>query len=169
EAAVFEGERRHGESYVLGEQCDELADVASLECGREPLEQLLLLARPGRGRRVVSVLLQALLELRACSLERARHRLHGRFELRGDLAGAEAENVVEDQGGPLAWGQQLERGDEGERDGLVHLVAGLGAGCGVPKLASWLQIRDFLGRAPSLGTPHAAPRSSDRANAASGR
>ena len=30
--------------------------------------------------------------------------------------------------------------------------------CGVPKLASCLQIGDFSGRAPSFGTPHAEHR-----------
>jgi hypothetical protein len=29
------------------------------------------------------------------------------------------------------------------------------SGCGVPKLASCLQIADFSGSAPSFGTPHA--------------
>jgi hypothetical protein len=29
--------------------------------------------------------------------------------------------------------------------------------CGVPKLASCLQIGDFLGRAPNFGTPHVSP------------
>src|SRR5262249_47946300 len=31
---------------------------------------------------------------------------------------------------------------------------------GVPKLASWLQIPDFLGRAPSFGTPHGTAEAS---------
>src|SRR5262249_28548621 len=36
------------------------------------------------------------------------------------------------------------------------VLAEVGRACGVPKLASWLQIRDFLGCAPSFGTPQAA-------------
>src|SRR4029078_13015122 len=49
----------------------------------------------------------------------------GGAEHLGDIGGVVAEDVAEDERGALAWGQQLQGGDEGQGDGLGGLVAGL--------------------------------------------
>ena len=46
----------------------------------------------------------------------------------GDFGGVVAQDVAEDERGALAWGQQLQGGDEGQGDGLGGLVAGLRSG-----------------------------------------
>ena len=76
---------------------------------------------PGRGR-------QAALQGGAGALERAGHRLLAGVEDAGYLAGAEPEDVAQDEDGALAGRQELQRGDERQRDGLAGLVPGLGAG-----------------------------------------
>ncbi len=62
----------------------------------------------------------------AGAFERAVDRVDGRVEHRGDFDGVIAEHLAQDQHGTLARGQQLQRGDEGERDRFVLLIARLG-------------------------------------------
>ena len=50
---------------------------------------------------------------------RAVDRGHARVEELGDLGRLPAQHVAEDQDGTLAGGEVLERGDEGETDGVV--------------------------------------------------
>ena len=51
-------------------------------------------------------------------LQRAVHRRHGGVEQLGHLGRLPAQHLAQDQHGPLAGGQVLEGGDEGEADGL---------------------------------------------------
>ena len=89
---------------------------------------------PGRGRAVA-----------ACGgswrCRVARARLRALFtdsslawSMPGGLAGAEAEHVAQHQDGALPGRQELQRGDERQRDRLPGLVAGLRAGSGVGQL-----------------------------------
>ena len=62
------------------------------------------------------------------SFEGALNRFLGGIEHLGDLARAVAQNVAQHEYGALARRQQLQGGDERERDGLGGLVAGLRTG-----------------------------------------
>ena len=70
---------------------------------------------------------QAALQAGAGPFEGAVDRFDGRVEHVGHLAGVVPEHVAQDQHGELARGQDLQRGDEGQRDGFGLFVAGLGA------------------------------------------
>ena len=118
-APVFQRHRRHGQPDVVGEQGDELVHVAGFEGLGELGDDRLLGRRArrrgrlsrGRGR-------QAALQGRAGAVERAGHRPDAGVEDSGHLAGAEPEDVVQDEDGALAGRQELQRGDERQRDGL---------------------------------------------------
>ena len=62
------------------------------------------------------------------AFEGALYRVLGGIEHLGDFGGVVAQGVAEDERGALAWGQQLQGGDEGQGDGLGGLVAGLRSG-----------------------------------------
>jgi hypothetical protein len=62
--------------------------------------------------------LMAALQRSAGPLEGAGHRLFGRVEDLRHLPGVESQHVAQDQHGPLAGRQQLQRGHEGQRDGF---------------------------------------------------
>jgi hypothetical protein len=70
-------------------------------------------------------------QVRTSVLERAADRLLAGVEHRRDLSGPEAQDVPQDQDGPLAGRQQLEGSHECQGDGLACLDAGIGAGRGV--------------------------------------
>jgi cytochrome d ubiquinol oxidase subunit II len=129
-ALVLQRRRRHGQPGVVAEQGGDAVHVAGLVGAGEPLDELLL---PGgsRGRGRVGGARGVVAQGRAGALERAGHGLLGGAEDAGRLAGGEPEHVAQDQHGPLPRRQPLHRGDEGQRDRLVGLVPGLGAGCGV--------------------------------------
>ena len=120
---VLQRRRRHGQPGVVGEQGDDAVHVAALVGAGEPLDELLLGDRVRRRRfgagRVIAP------QGRAGALERAGHRLIGGPEDAGRLAAGEPEHVAQDQHGPLPRRQPLHRGDEGQRDRLARLVAGL--------------------------------------------
>ena len=63
--------------------------------------------------------------------ERAADRLLAGVEHRRDLFRAEAEDVPQDQDGPLTWREQLEGSHERQGDGLACLDTGIGTGCSV--------------------------------------
>ena len=71
------------------------------------------------------------LERRAGALERAGHRFLAGVQDPGRLAGMEPQHIAQDDGGPPARRQQLQGGDEGERDRFPGLIPGLRAGCAV--------------------------------------
>src|SRR6185312_11101228 len=121
---VLQRRRRHGQPGIVGEQGDDAVHVAALVGPGEPLDELLL---PGgfRGRRCCGRFRELCAQGRAGALERAAHRLLGGPEDAGRLAGGEPEHVAQDQHGPLPRRQPLHRGDEGQRDRLARLVAGL--------------------------------------------
>jgi Na+/melibiose symporter-like transporter len=62
--------------------------------------------------------LMAALQRSAGPLEGAGHRLFGRVKDLRHLPGVESQHVAQDQHGPLAGRQQLQRGHEGQRDGF---------------------------------------------------
>ena len=64
----------------------------------------------------------------AGAFEGAVYGFLGGAEHLGDFGGVVAQDVAEDERGALAWGQQLQGGDEGQGDGLGGLVAGLRSG-----------------------------------------
>src|SRR3984885_15285461 len=78
------------------------------------------------GRRLVAGgrLLPAL-QAGAGSFEGAVDRLDGHLQHPGHLAGAESEDVAQDEDGELARRKHLQGGHEGQRDGFALLVAGL--------------------------------------------
>ena len=66
--------------------------------------------------------LQPAVDRAAGSLECAGDRLECRVQRVGDLVGVEAEDVPQHQHRPLPRWQQLQRGDERQRDRLARLV-----------------------------------------------
>ena len=121
---VLQRRRRHGQPGVVGEQGDDAVHVAGLVGAGEPLDEVFL---PGgfRGRGWYGRFRELCAQGRAGALERAGHRLLGGPEDAGRLAAGEPEHVAQDQHGPLPRRQPLHRGDEGQRDRLARLVAGL--------------------------------------------
>ena len=120
---VLQRRRRHGQPGVVGKQGDDAVHVAALVGAGEPLDELLLGDRV-RGRRFGAGRVIAP-QGGAGTLERAGHGLLGGAEDAGRLAGGEPEHVAQEQHGPLPRWQPLHRGDEGQRDRLARLVAGL--------------------------------------------
>ena len=129
---VLERERRHGQPGVVGEQGDDAIHVGGLEGPGEPIHQLLLGGRAGRRWRFPLPRSWSLpLQGGAGALERAGHRLLGGAEDVGGLGGVESQHVAEDEDGALAGRQQLQGGDEGERDRFHRLVPRFRTGCAV--------------------------------------
>jgi cytochrome bd ubiquinol oxidase subunit II len=121
---VLQRRRRHGQPGVVGEQGDDAVHVAGLVGAGEPLDELFLLGG-FRRRGWCGRFREPCAQGRAGALERAGHRLIGGPEDAGRLAAGEPEHVTQDQHGPLPRRQPLHRGDEGQRDRLARLVAGL--------------------------------------------
>ena len=76
------------------------------------------------GRLAAGGWLRPALEAGAGSFKGAAGRFEGHLQQAGHLAGAESEDVAQDQDGDLARRQQLQGGHEGQRDGFALLVAG---------------------------------------------
>jgi len=120
---VLERLRRHREQGVVGEQVDDVVDVAALDGVGEARDQLAL-AGGVRPRGAVAVGgRQARFEGRSGALERALDRGLARVEHVGDLGGAEAEHVTQHECCALAGRQALEGDDERKLDRLPGLVA----------------------------------------------
>ena len=75
-------------------------------------------------------------------LERAAHRVLRGFEHDRDLLGPEPEHVAQDQDRPLPGRQELQGGDEGERDRLSRLE---------PRLRAWRRFREVLQQYVGVG------------------
>jgi hypothetical protein len=80
---------------------------------------------------VLPVLLESARWLSTAARARLRALFYaflGGAEHLGDFGGVVAQDVAEDERGALAWGQQLQGGDQGQGDGLGGLVPGLRSG-----------------------------------------
>jgi hypothetical protein len=128
-AAVPAWQRRHRHPGVLCEHGDDSVDVVSLPGGDVALDELAQLVVAEQSKRLLLGLArQPFVHGLMRSLQGAVDGDRGRFEYFGGLSGREAEDVTEDEHGPLACGQVLQRGDEGELDSFALLVAGVRAG-----------------------------------------
>ena len=112
--AVHRRLRRHAQDRVLAQQRDEAVDVGALP-GVDVAAQQVALGRPRRPRRRRRELG---VDRRPRPLQGAVDRGDGRVEQLGDLGRGPAEHVAQDQDRPLAAGQVLDRGQEGELDAL---------------------------------------------------
>src|SRR5215469_10418329 len=102
-ALVSEGLRRHGDEDVVGQQGDQRVKVGRLPRPREHGDDRVLGGRARGGRRLVAGgRLLAALQASAGSLERAVDRFDGHLQHAGYLAGAESEDVAQDEYGDLA-------------------------------------------------------------------
>ncbi len=115
------------ERRVLGQQGDDRFDLASLERIGEALHDLSQppVAEPLQGR-TLAWLQQLLLQRAAGAEDRPVDRCDRGLERVRNLLGGEAEHVAEDEHGPLAGGEVLQRSDERELQHLAALVASLG-------------------------------------------
>ena len=112
---------------VLGQQGEDRIDLAALEGIGEALHDLSQppVAEPFQGRTPAWVQ-QLLLQRAAGAEDRPVHRCDCDFERVRHLLGGEAEHVAEDEDVPLAGGEVLQRGDDGELQHLAPLVASRG-------------------------------------------
>ena len=129
-------ERRHRLDRVLADQRGQRLHVVALERLDVAIQQLAL-GRLDRGSRVGHGDLSRL-DRRAGALQRAVDRGDAGVEQLGGLAGLPAQHLAQDQRGPLARRQVLERGDERQahrlvRDGRLGRV-GLDRGVGRDRL-----------------------------------
>ena len=127
-ALVLEGNRRHRHEDVVGQQGNQGVEVGRLVRAGEPAPR----SRPRRASRARAAADGRRRSRRRSQggpgpLERAGDRLDGGVQHPGHLAGAEPEDVAQDEHGELARRQHLQGGHEGQGDGLGLLVAGLRA------------------------------------------
>jgi len=121
--AVFEREGGIRTQASVGQQRDERVDLVFGERRDEPVEQCTLLRTAGRGgcgesgERAASIVARARLSALVTASSVSPSKL-------GGLTRAVAEHVTQQQDGPLVRRQQLDSGDERERDRLAGLVIG---------------------------------------------
>ena len=99
---VLVGQRRHREEHVVGEEADQAVEVAGLVGADEPGDQLVLRRRGRPGWRSAP---SAQGRAGPGALQRAVDRVDRRLQHLGHLAGAEAEDVTQEQHGDLARGR----------------------------------------------------------------
>src|SRR5215831_5059724 len=125
-AVVGYWRQRRSDDDIVGEQGDYRVNVPGLVGPRETFDDLPFDGRAGhRGR--ICTRWKPPVQVRARMLERAGDRILRRVEHARDLPGAEPENVAQDQDRPLPGRQELQGGDEGERDRLSRLIPRLRA------------------------------------------
>src|SRR5262245_15503434 len=107
-ALKLQGQRRHGEPHVLGEDGDNTVEVTGFEGTHEPLHDLAFSAGAGRGRGARGGQSPSSLQRGARPFERACHRFFGRIENRRRLLGTVPKDVSQDQRRALAWRERLE-------------------------------------------------------------
>ena len=129
DAVVLERHRRHRHGDVVGEQGHERVDVAGLVGAGEAVDELALLGRARTWRQFVFCGWgEPLPDDGPRPLEGARHGLLARVEDGGDLAGAVAEDVAQDEDSSLTRRERLECREERDRDRFARLVAAFGSG-----------------------------------------
>ena len=90
---------------------------------------------------LLALLGKPLLDRRPGPLQRAVHRCDARVERVRRLLRGEAEDLAQDQHRPLVGGQQLQRRDERQLDGLALLVAGVRRGVAVLDAEGLVRVR----------------------------
>ena len=131
-ALVLQRHWRHGHPHVIGHQGNHAIHVPGLEGQGEPFDECPLAGRiRQRGWFLLRRPRKTALHGGAGPLERAGDRLLTDIEDLGCLTGVEAEDVAQDERGALTGRQQLQGGDEGQRNRLPGLVPGLRAGLAV--------------------------------------
>ena len=121
---VLERLRWHRDQGVVGQQGDDLVDVATLIGVGETPDQLALAGGVGQRRALAVGGRQPRFEGRPGALEGALDRGLAGVEHFGDLGCAETEHVAQHECGALAGLQLLEDDDERELDGLPGRAAG---------------------------------------------
>jgi len=117
-------------------------DVSALEGVDKALHDLAdALVPEGAKRRLLALLGQPIPDRPARALEGAVHRRDRRPERLRDLLRRQPEHLAEDEHGPLARRQVLERRDEGELERLALLVAGLRRGVALLQPQHLVRIR----------------------------